>query len=428
VARSRSLVVAITIGFVLLSGASAAHAKRLFVPKEHRTIAKAIDAAAPGDTIWVAAGRYKGPIEIRKKVVLFADAGPDTTILDGGDSTRVLLVEGVNGGAIIGFGIRRGKANAGGGIRCVRDTTFEIRDCIIRDNWESGVSIWESQGVSIGNCRILNNRGSGVRFQGSVGVVFGGEMKDNEGFEGAALTLVSSRMVIPVRQVLFEGNHATGSTGGAFNASDTSEATLANCTFRRNRSDVAGGAVAGMEGSQLNVSQCLFESNHAPTAGAIQIDHSQLNMGNSIFDRNTAKAVAAAIGILSRKTANVNPIFANCTFYKNTVVGEGANCFFVDVSPELRKNIFVVTTDQRAVTGLQTSPKYDCNLIWDPSGGAVGALPSANTWVGDPLFCDAEHGDFKLRDLSPALRAPCGPIGALSAKAGCSTFRLQPAK
>jgi hypothetical protein len=93
----------------------------------------------------------------------------------------------------------------------------------------------------------------------------------------------------------------------------------------------------------------------------------------------------------------------------------------------VRKNIFVVTTDQRAVSGLQTSPRYDCNLIWDPSGGTVGALPSANTWVGDPLFCDAEHGDFKLRDLSPALRAPCGPIGALSAKAGCSTFRLQPA-
>jgi hypothetical protein len=123
----------------------------------------------------------------------------------------------------------------------------------------------------------------------------------------------------------------------------------------------------------------------------------------------------------------VNPIISNNTFYLNDVKGDGATLFFVDVSPDVRKNIFVVSKDQRAVTGVKTSPRYDCNLIWDRSGGSIGALPSANTWVGDPLFCDAEHGNFKLRDLSPALRAPCGPIGALSEKAGCASFRLQPA-
>jgi hypothetical protein len=428
VAPRRSLVAALTLGLALAACASPASAKRLFVPKQHRTIQKAVQAAASGDTIWVAPGVYRGPIEIRKsKLVLFSDGGPDTTILDGGDTTRVVLVEGVNGGAIVGFGIRHGKANAGGGIRCVRDTTYEIRDCTLRENWESGISVWESQGVSVGNCKIEKNKGSGVRFQSSLGVLFGGTFKDNEGYEGAGLTLVDSRLVVPLRGVLFEGNHATGSTGGAFNASDSSEGVIANCTFRRNRSDVAGGGAGVMQGSSINVSQCLFESNQAPTAGAIQVDHSQLNVGNSVFDRNSAKSVAGAVGILSRQTANVNPVFANNTFYQNSVVGDGATCFFIDVSPEVRKNIFVVTTDQRAVSGLQTSPRYDCNLIWDPSGGTVGALPSANTWVGDPLFCDAEHGDFKLRDLSPALRAPCGPIGALSAKAGCSTFRLQPA-
>jgi parallel beta-helix repeat protein len=309
----------------------------------------------------------------------------------------------------------------------VRDTTYEIRDCTLRENWESAISIWESQGVSIGNCRVQKNKGSGIRFHGSAGGIFGGEVSDNEGYEGAGVALVDSRMVFPIRNVLFSGNRAMGSTGGAFNAADTSDATIANCTFRRNASDIAGGAVGVMSGSMVNLSRSFFETNHAPTAGAVHVDHAGLNVGYSVFDRNSSKAFAAAIGVLGRKTANVNPIFANNTFYRNSVTGDGATLFFTDVSPEVRKNIFVVVADQRAVSGLQTSPRYDCNLIWDPSGGAVGALPSANTWVGDPLFCDAGRGDFKLRDLSPALRAPCGPIGALSEKPGCSTFRLQPA-
>jgi len=94
----------------------------------------------------------------------------------------------------------------------------------------------------------------------------------------------------------------------------------------------------------------------------------------------------------------------------------------------VRKNIFVVTKDQLAVGGIDASPLYECNLIWDPTGGAIGKLPSVDTLVGDPMFCDPEKGDFKMRDLSPALRAFCGPIGALASAPGCHTFQVQPAR
>jgi hypothetical protein len=415
------------VGLLLAAVApQAAHAKRRFVPREHRSLQAAIDAAAPGDTIWVAAGVYRGPFVLRKSLVLFGDGGSDSTILDGGDSVRVLLVEGVKGASIIGFGIRRGKAVGGGGIQCVRDTSFTIRDCTLSKNWESAIGVWQSEGVAIGNCRVRENQGSGIRFDHSVGALFGSELTDNQGIDGAGLALVGSNMAV-LRETLFERNRAKGATGGGLNLSDTSSATVARCTFRENSTDVAGGGIAVMSGSLLNVSRTLFERNRGGTSGAVQVDHATLNVGYSIFDRNTAAGVAAAIGIVGRMTANVNPILSNNTFFKNELRGDGATLFFNDVSPEVRKNIFVVTQDQRAVTGLKTSPRYDCNLIWDPSGGAIGALPSANTWVGDPLFCDAAHGDFKLRDLSPALRAPCGPIGALSEKAGCASFRLQPA-
>ena len=107
-----------------------ADARRRFVPKEHRSLQAAIDAAAPGDTLWVSAGVYRGPFTLKKPLVLFAEDGPESTFLDGGDSVRVLHVEGLKGGSIIGFGIRGGKAVAGGGIYDVRDTALVVDYCV----------------------------------------------------------------------------------------------------------------------------------------------------------------------------------------------------------------------------------------------------------------------------------------------------------
>ena len=425
--RARALRLLAAALLIAALAPRAAEARRRLVPREHRTVQAAIDAAQPGDTVVVAPGTYPGPIELRKSLVLLADGGPEKTILDGGDSVRVLHVEGVHRGAIIGFGIRGGKANGGGGIQIVRDTTFSVGGCVLTKNWESAIGVWASNEIAISGCKVSNNLGSGVRVNDTIVAVFDCEFTGNEGHEGGGLFLSNARLMIPLRNNLFTGNRAKGGVGGGVCAADSSEGTIVNCTFRENTSDVSGAALATMTFSEFNVSRSRFSKNHSPTSPAINSDRARTNVGYSVFDENTADGVAGAIGIRQRGTANVNPILSNNTFYKNRVKGDGANLFFVDVSPEVRKNIFVLEHDQGAATGLQTSPRYDCNLIWDPSGGAIGALPSANTWVGDPLFCDAEHGDFKLRDLSPALRAPCGPIGALSESVGCSTFRLQPA-
>lgn len=404
-----------------------AEAARTFVPSKSLTIQGAIDAASPGDTIWVRAGVHKGPIVIRKPIVLIGDGGRDSTILDGGGALRVVEVEGVKGGSIIGFGIRGGKASSGGGVKCVRDTLFSIEDCDIDGNWEGGVALWECKEVAVRATRFRNNKGSGLVLESSTGGVFECTFQDNSGYEGGAISLRGSRILFPVRESTFERNRAEGSTGGALNASDSSEVTFANCTFRENSSAVAGGAIAAMTTSHINLSRCRFERNRAATGGAVHSDLSMIMITACIFDSNRSTAAGAAIGVQGRYTANVNPIYLLNTFYRNVVEGAGAAVFCLDVSPEIRRNIFVVDTGQLAVAGLRSSPLYDCNLIHDPTGGAIGALPSANTLVGDPRFCNPEKGDFYLKDLSPALLAPCGQIGALG-KGDCSVFRLQPAK
>jgi predicted outer membrane repeat protein len=402
-----------------------AEAKRIFVPKQHKRLQAAIDAASKGDTIWVAPGTYFGPFVIKKRIVLFGDEGPEKTILDGHDSVRVVHVEGVSGFAILGFRIQNGKAPGGGGIYCLRDSILLIGSCDIRGNWESGVSLWKCGSVQIGDTEIASNRGGGVIASESKLTLLRTNFRDNHAPTGGGLSLVGADLNI-AKDCLFESNRADDGTGGGIFA-ENSPVRFMNCTFRRNSAASGGGAVAVLDSSELRIRQTVFEHNSSSTGGALLTDQSYLDVQTSIFDRNRSTAAGAAVQVLGRRTPGVNPVISSNTFYRNgTGAGPGGSIFAEGISPEIKRNIFVIdSTDKNvAVFEMRSSPLYECNLVQVVDGPPP--KPNATTFVGNPAFCDAEHGDFHLRDLSPALLAPCGRIGALGQ--GCATFRLLPSQ
>jgi len=415
----------LALAAILALTAHPAEAKRIFVPKQHRSLQAGIDAASPGDTIWVAAGTYQGPFTVKKRLVLFGDAGSDNTILDGGDSVRVLDIEGVNGGAVVGFTIRRGKSPAGGGVHCVRDTSLLFAGCTLEKNWESAISAWESVDFNLNELTFSENQGSAVSLNFTAALIRNCEFQKNTGYSGGAISLIHSSSNLPIRNCSFLGNRADTATGGAING-DSSEVTVADCDFSSNSAKVAGGAISAMNGSRLGVSHCHFIENSAKASGALNVDTSGLNLLLSVFDHNTALGFGSAIGLIGRAVANINPLVQSNTFYKNAATTEGTTIWSERVSPEIKRNIFVVDAGQRAVSGIGSSPLYQCNLIHDPSGEAVGALPSADTLVGDPLFCDPVSRNFYLRDLSPAALASCGVVGAFPKR--CSSFKMAPGK
>ena len=177
---------------LVLAAPRPALATRIFVPRQHKTIQKAIDAASPGDTVWVGPGVYRGPIVMKKRLTLFADQGPDTTVLDGGDSVRVLQIEGVKNAAVVGFTIRRGHANSGGGIACVADTAIMIATCLIEKNWESGIAVWQSRDIDMHEIQFVENSGSAISLDGSGVAIRDCLFLKNKSYAGGAISMNKS--------------------------------------------------------------------------------------------------------------------------------------------------------------------------------------------------------------------------------------------
>jgi hypothetical protein len=113
----------ILTAFALTAGAPA-HAATLQVPAGHARVGLAIAAAAPGDTILVAAGTYSPsangevfPLTITKSNLVLLGAGSASTILDAEQTAAVIVHQAATGGRVAGLTLTGGWTSAGGGMR-----------------------------------------------------------------------------------------------------------------------------------------------------------------------------------------------------------------------------------------------------------------------------------------------------------------------
>ena len=138
-ARSFFVVATIAVG-AAISPARPSLAAVLQVPSTYATIGQAITAAAPGDTIVVAAGTYSPsvngetfPISIGKNDLLLLGAGASASILDAEQTAGVIRHTATSGGRVTGFTITGGWTSAGAGVR-VLSGNVEIDNNLVRAN------------------------------------------------------------------------------------------------------------------------------------------------------------------------------------------------------------------------------------------------------------------------------------------------------
>ncbi len=160
------------------------------VPGQYPTIQAGIDACAPGDTVLLDSGLYRGvgnrDIELRgMDIVVKSRYGLEQTIIDCEDAGRGFNICQLETPAarIEGITIRRGRAPSfgGGGILCGAAaptiTDCKIIDCLSSTGWGGGVLLVGFDGV-LERCSIIGSSCSGSGGGGLTFVAGTGEVKD----------------------------------------------------------------------------------------------------------------------------------------------------------------------------------------------------------------------------------------------------------
>ncbi len=176
----------------------------------------------------------------------------------------------------------------------------------------------------------------------------------------------------------------------------SSSPTIANCVFADNTA--RGGGGIENEYSNPTLINCTFINNSATwVGGGIRNHTSSPRFNNCLFTANSAEFG----GGMHNENSNSNPNLTNCTLSDNFAsIWGGGICNGSSEpppSPVLRNCIFWSNTDERGVDQsaqiYSGTPiiNYSCIQGWTGSLGGIGNIGA------NPLFADAENGDYHLK-------------------------------
>jgi len=383
-------------------------------------IQSAIRAADSGDSIDVGPGVYAERVNfLGKNLAVRSTHGPLLTIIDAGETGSVVTMATTEGRSALleGFTLRRGIG-----------TPLNVPG----DAAEAGEA---------------NPRRPDFGLEDLVGAFAREAAREAAGMDdplergrcGGGILLIGTSPVL--RNLIVKENRAE--LGGGLYGSNASP-LIEGCVFARNAAGAGAGAMQEI-GGHGTWRACAFLNNQGASGGGLTVMFSEADLDNCRFSRNNAGRGGAlyAHGPVTSVTVHRGVFWGN-------VAGEGSVVRVVEgsaglVSCSIAYNGFegeeaaILDYSDGATGHLETSILYEnrsahvlrcrdaevssrCNDHWPPGAPSPDCPPGIDEFQLDPLFCDPERGDLRLRADSPALpeNAPfgCGLIGAMGAGCG----------
>lgn len=410
------------------------YAAVIHVPIDQPTIQSGIDAAKDGDTVLIAEGIYSGEGNVNidfigKQITVKSENGAESTIVDceRNPDTRGFIFQNkeTNDAVLDGLTIRNGIYEKGGGIFC-HNSSPTIINCVIegnqatvdkghgqggggiyclnsaaiisectitknKANYGAGVLLEECEyeddilketcrTINLINCVISHNEGSGIFcFEGARPLI-----KDCTVSHNKARGIVYNwhvRSEKPITNCVVEYN-----SGGGLSVSEWSHLSISKSIIRYNSANEGGGIYCSHGGS-LDISDCVVANNEATNAGGgifVQTKWNDAEIRNCTITQNTSHEMGGGIYVWSQTSFSLT----------NSIVwGNNAQVSYDDafIQQVLLANITVINCCIK-------NRIQDIALIfeWDIAN-IQGNIHE------DPLFVDAENGDYRLKSNSPAL-------------------------
>ncbi|MFC1676117.1 PQQ-binding-like beta-propeller repeat protein [Planctomycetota bacterium] len=325
-------------------------------PYDFETIQKAIDYAANGDYIFVFPGTYNEDISFNGKNVLLTSTDPNNpaaTIIQGTGSGSVVTFSGSENETCVlrGLTITGGNTSGNGGGIIGYGTAAVITNCIVTDN------------VAVGD-------GGGL--YGCSGEITNSTISNNTAYRGGGLRWCFGT----ISNCTISGNTADQGGGGISNSG-----TITDCIITNN-SAMSGG---GLSYCGNSINNCIISNNTASSGAGLYECHGTII--NSIINNNEASNDGGGI------SGSRNGDIINCIIAFNIAQDDGGG---IDGdNSDIRNTIIWGNFAGDQGDQFCSSGGYTTTLRTEYSCVQGGAYGFSNIDV-DPLFVDANNGDFHL--------------------------------